>query len=150
MKGRQRREIRIAVEVLMAIALLIGACQIEMTSIKICETAVKLAIINDNVRLYNEQPFKSDKMTAEYNELKNLRNEEFYNSEDDLVKFFSNAHLLFKLILIVISVVLMFVTPIAVIIQFCIYYAYKNELQRQKRMCKKLKRQLEEFSNKEN
>lgn len=44
----------------------------------------------------------------------------------------------------------MFVTPVAVVIQFCIYYSYKSELQRQKRMCKKLQRQLEESSNREN
>lgn len=86
---------------------IIGSITIIGLSAKLVWTCAKLAIINDNIQFYNEAERKTDEMTMEAEELFEFREKEFYNSEDFLVRTFSNLNPLFKILVIMGDIVIL-------------------------------------------
>ena len=141
--NKLNRNILLVMEVFMTLVILVGAIQIECASAKIVKTAVDLAVLNDNARFYNEQSVKTDKMTAEYLENQKIRNEEFYNSEDSLVHWYSNTKA--KVVFLLLAVVLMFI-PVAV---FLVVFEYVRR-QKEIKILQKRNERLERISKNEN
>lgn len=76
-------------------------------SAKLAWTCAKLAIINDNIQFYNEAERKTDEMTKEAEELFEFREKEFYNSEDFMVRTFSNLNPIVKILVIMGDIILL-------------------------------------------
>lgn len=63
---------------------------------KVISTSIQLMILNDNATFYNQQERKTDKMTEDY--LANdAKRQEIYNSEDDVIRWFSNQNAFIKM-----------------------------------------------------
>lgn len=86
---------------------IIGSITIIGFSAKLGWTCFKLAIINDDIRFYNEAERKTDEMTKEAEELFEFREKEFYNSEDFMVRTFSNLNPFFKCLVIIVSLAIL-------------------------------------------
>ena len=97
-----KKFMRIVIIILTFLALVFGTIEIARMSNKIIVTSAKLVILNDNAQFYNEQPRKTDAMTESYLENDALR-QEIYNSEDDLVRIFSNQHALVKAVILLLA-----------------------------------------------
>lgn len=69
-------------------------------SVKLIIISAELIIISDDIQVYNESKRKTDSMTEEAMELFEFREKEFYNSQDVMVRWFSNLHPIFKVIVI--------------------------------------------------
>lgn len=91
--GRKR-----LVKILTILTLLFGTVSLLQTSFKIIRTSAELFVLHDNIEFYNEMHIKTDKMTEEY--LENLeRRNEIYHSDDNVERIFSNQHFIIKLFL---------------------------------------------------
>lgn len=64
---------------------------------KVVETGANLIVLNDNASYYNEQYFKTDEMTRAY-ERNQAKRMELYNSEDPIIRGYSNMWALPKLL----------------------------------------------------
>lgn len=94
------KQIRKLVNILTILTLIIGSITILQTNGKIFRTSVQLFILRDNASFYNEQYRKTDTMTDEY--LKNdLDRKAIYNSEDIVIRKFSNQNWAIKLVLLI-------------------------------------------------
>lgn len=87
--------IRALVVLMTFVAMVLGTGVILQTSSKIIKTSVQLIGYHDNAAFYNEQARKTDEMTEEYLENDRLR-KEIYNSEDDVIRIFSNQNFVVK------------------------------------------------------
>lgn len=103
--------IRNTVTIVTLLLVILGAVKTEQICYKIAQTGASLMVLNDNARFYNEQKRKTDSMTDAFNEEKKERNEKFYQSEDPLVRSYSNLPSLPKLIIWFTSLLLMLLTP---------------------------------------
>ena len=74
-------------------------------SVKIFVTAGQLAVLNDNIRLYEEQPIKTNEMTAQAERDSEIRENNFYHSQDRCIRYFSNLYGFFKVLVLAIDVV---------------------------------------------
>ena len=97
---------------------------------KIFVTAIKLAIIRDNILFYNEQYIKTDKLTKEIEALFREREERFYKSPDPLVRAFSTLPGLVKALVIVLMIALV---AIIAYIWIYIFRWYKRRRRRRRR-----------------
>jgi hypothetical protein len=70
---------------------------------KILSTAGPLYIIHDNIRFYEKQSRKTDAMTQSIEEQMEYRRAHFYNSDDPVIRMFSNSHFLIKFLLILLA-----------------------------------------------
>ena len=97
---------------------LIGAVSIETVAIKVLRTSWAMYVLRDNTLLYNEQSVKTDSMTKK-EEQNQKRRQEFYNSNDFIVRVFANSLTAIKLLLILLSLVFIIGIPISILIFVC-------------------------------
>lgn len=88
--------IRNTVTIVTLLFMVIGATVIGRTCWKVASAGTTLAIINCNAQSYNEQTYKTDEMTDSYNEASDIRSA-LYQSEDTVVRVFTNLPTLPKL-----------------------------------------------------
>ena len=136
-----KKFMRIVIIILTFLALVFGTIEIARMSNKIIVTSAKLVILNDNAQFYNEQPRKTDAMTESYLENDALR-QEIYNSEDDLVRIFSNQHALVKAVILLLAVAMY---PLLILVWirqiYMVTYKFRKYLNiRRKRKLQKLRK----------
>ncbi len=113
-------------------SLIWGVISMEMMSLKIFKTAMNLFVLNDNAQFYNEQPVKTDEMTSSYE--KNQKERQLlYNSEDKVVRIYSNSHVIIKMIGFVIAVVFLGLVPISAVL----YLVKKKQIKDKKAQLRK-------------
>lgn len=93
------------VKILTILLLVIGTTAVFQTSAKIVKTSVKMIVLRDNASYYNEQYRKTDAMTQEYLQ-NNEERQKIYNSEDIVVRIFSNQHILVKIVILLCALAL--------------------------------------------
>jgi len=91
---------KILVKTLTILTLIIGTATILQANAEIIRTAGQLLILHDNAAYYNEQPRKTDEMTKKYLE-NNAERQKIYNSEDVVIRVYSNQHAALKIIILV-------------------------------------------------
>ena len=74
-------------------------------SVKIFVTAGQLAVLNDNIRYYQEQSIITNEMTIEAQKDIEIRENDFYHSQDRVIRYFSNLYGFFKILVLAIDVV---------------------------------------------
>lgn len=136
-----KKFMRIVIIILTFLALVFGTIEIARMSNKIIVTSAKLVILNDNAQFYNEQPRKTNAMTESYLENDALR-QEIYNSEDDLVRIFSNQHALVKAVILLLAVAMY---PLLILVWirqiYMVTYKFRKYLNiRRKRKLQKLRK----------
>ena len=92
---------RFVLNVMVILGLIVYICN----SVKIYKTALELSVLNDNIRYYQEQSIKTDSMTIEAQKDIEIRENDFYNSNDPIIRWFSNLYGLIKLVVLAIDVV---------------------------------------------
>lgn len=123
------------VAAIMAVIILIaGGIAVEKTSITVVKTGVGLFVIHDNISFYNESYRKTDSSTEAVEEQFRIRQERYYDSEDTVVRTFSNMFVLFKLFFFLLAIALIAVTPFVCAVkirdQFYILYRRAKETSR--------------------
>lgn len=127
-----KQQVRIMVIVTLAVfTLLVSA----FVGIKFVHTSVQLEVLASKIRhteqVANASPSGwSDKAISYYDSLQENR-EEYTESSDDLVRWFSNQHKVIKLL----ALCLTFVTFIFALTLICSYIGYKY-----KQICKKIRK----------
>ena len=107
-----RKELKKVVKILTFFCVLVGAITIWRTSLNVLKTAGRLFVLNDNISVYNEQYRKTDEMTAEAEKYFKEREENFYNSDDAVVRLYSNSNALLKVVFFVVALALVVLMPI--------------------------------------
>ena len=92
---------RFVLNVLVILGLIVYICN----SVKIYKTALQLFVLNDNIRYYQEQSIKTDSMTNEVQIDIEIRENDFYNSNDPVTRWFSNLYGFFKVLVLAFDVV---------------------------------------------
>ena len=92
---------RFVLNVLVILGLIVYICN----SVKIYKTALELSVLNDNIRYYEEQPIKTNEMTIEAQKDIEIRENNFYNSNDPVIRWFSNLYGFFKVLVLAFDVV---------------------------------------------
>lgn len=108
-------DLKKVVKILTFFCVLVGCLVLWRDSLKLLKTATELCIINDNIAVYNEQYRKTDVMTAEVKKLFEEREEKFYNSDDIVVRIYSNSCSFLKLFFIIVSLGLVVLMPIVLV-----------------------------------
>lgn len=136
-----KKFMRAMIMILTFLALVFGTIEIARMSNKIIGTSAKLVILNDNAQFYNEQPRKTNAMTESYLENDALR-QEIYNSEDDLVRIFSNQHALVKAVILLLALAMYPLLLLVWIRQiYMVTYKFRKYLNiRRKRKLQKLRK----------
>lgn len=101
---------RFWVNILAILILFIGTIGTMKVSGKIIATSVELFVLNDNAAYYNEQRRKTDAMTEDYNKNHEER-QAIYNSEDTVVRVFSNQNILVKVAILILAIVAFIMIP---------------------------------------
>lgn len=116
-KNEQREAaiIRITVTIVTLLFVLLGVVKAEQICYKIAKTGASLMVLNNNAQFYNEQEQKTDAMTENFTAEKKERNEKFYQSEDLLIRVYSNLPALMKLAIWFLSLLLMLLIPFAAV-----------------------------------
>ena len=92
---------RFILNVMVILGLIVYICN----SVKIYKTALELFVLNDNIRYYQEQSIKTDSMTNEVQKDIEIRENNFYHSEDSVVRWFSNLYGPLKLVVLAVDTV---------------------------------------------
>ena len=92
---------RLVLNVMVILGLIVYICN----SVKIYKTALQLFVLNDNIRYYQEQSIKTDSMTNEVQIDIEIRENDFYNSNDPVTRWFSNLYGFFKVLVLAFDVV---------------------------------------------
>ncbi len=111
-KNEQREAaiIRITVTIVTLLFVLLGVVKAEQICYKIAKTGASLMVLNNNA-----QEQKTDAMTENFTAEKKERNEKFYQSEDLLIRVYSNLPALMKLAIWFLSLLLMLLIPFAAV-----------------------------------
>lgn len=91
---------RFLVKILAILTLIIGSVTMLQANAEIIKTSGRLLVLRDNASYYNEQYRKTDAMTEEYL-ANNAERQKIYNSEDVVVRVFSNQNTFVKLAILV-------------------------------------------------
>lgn len=83
------KKIRNIVRLLAVLLIVIGSIYTVQVCNKVVVTGLQLIVLRDNASYYNEQYFKTDEMTEAYNQ-NHAKRQELYNSEDSIVRGYSN------------------------------------------------------------
>jgi len=92
---------RFVLNVMVILGLIVYICN----SVKINKTAGELFVLNDNIRFYEEHPIKTNEMTAQAERDSEIRENDFYNSNDPVIRWFSNLYGLIKLVVLAVDLV---------------------------------------------
>lgn len=120
----------VLVTIVTLFCLMMGAFFITQQSCKIIETGYQLITLSEKAQYYNESINKTDEMTKEY--LKN--NEErqaIYNSEDTVIRVFSNLPTLFKAIVLLLAILAI---PVVIVIVLLYVAERVNTIKRKTRL----------------
>ena len=111
-KNEQREAaiIRITVTIVTLLFVLLGVVKAEQICYKIAKTGASLMVLNNNA-----QEQKTDAMTENFTAEKKERNEKFYQSEDLLIRVYSNLPAMVKLTIWFLSLLLMLLIPFAAV-----------------------------------
>ena len=101
---------RIMVKILTILTLVIGTVTILQTNAKIIKTSGKLLVLHDNAAYYNEQYRNTDEMTEEYL-ADNAERQKIYNSEDTVVRVFSDSPTIIKMVVLVLALASFLLIP---------------------------------------
>ena len=115
--------------ILAIILVVAGGITVETTSLKVAKTAVSLYVISDNIDYYNSLYIKTDEATREIEEQFKERRENFYESDDFVVRTYSNMFILLKLLFFLLAIAAIPVTPIV-----CLILLYREIYILRKRM----------------
>lgn len=85
--------------------ILIGLIAYISNSVKIFVTAGQLIAINDDIRYYEESKIKTNEMTRAIKEEIQTRENDFYHSQDRVIRYFSNLYGFFKVLVLAFDVV---------------------------------------------
>lgn len=127
--------LRAIIALMTFVALLLGTGVIITASNKIIGTSAKLIALHDNASFYNEQVIKTDDMTEGYLENHNERLE-IYNSEDVVVRTFSNQNFFVKTAILFVALAMYPVMLLVWVSQIsnCVYKVKRKvQLYRQER-----------------
>ena len=92
---------RFVLNVMVILGLIVYICN----SVKIYKTAWELFVLNDNIRYYQEQSIITNEMTIEAQKDIEIRENDFYHSQDRVIRYFSNLYGFFKILVLAIDVV---------------------------------------------
>lgn len=121
------------VTIVTLLCLIFGTCLVVHESCKIVQTGVHLMILNDNAQYYNDNVRKTDGMTEEYLENNEMR-QEIYNSEDAVIRVFSNLPTLIKLFVWILAIIAVPFVPFVLLVNIV------RQIFRIKRRCKQRRR----------
>ena len=92
---------RFVLNVMVILGLIVYICN----SVKFYKTTWELFVLNDNIRYYQEQSIITDSMTNEVQKDIEIRENDFYNSNDPVTRWFSNLYGPLKIVVLVVDVV---------------------------------------------
>ncbi len=95
--------VRTLITIVTLLCLLLGTCTVVRESWKIVKTGVMLIELNNNATDYNEAQIKTNQMTEEYLENQAER-EKFYQSEDTVIRVYSNFPTIVKLLVLLLAI----------------------------------------------
>lgn len=123
----------VLVTIVTLFCLMMGAFFITQQSCKIIETGYQLITLSEKAQYYNESINKTDEMTKEY-----LKNDEerqaIYNSEDTVIRVFSNLPTLFKAIVLLLAILAI---PVVIVIVLLYVAERVNTIKRKTRLGRK-------------
>lgn len=88
--------------ILATIILIVLTITLTCIATKIISTSIELAIIKTNIEDYNQTAIKTDKRTEEIRD-EFERREEIYQSDDIIVRIFSNQHISIKILIFLLA-----------------------------------------------
>ncbi len=94
-----KKSMRTLINLFTLALLLVGIVTCHTNNMKIFQTGADLLVLNSNIQFYNEQARKTDNMTAEAEKDFEARRD-IYNSEDFVIRTFSNQNALIKIAII--------------------------------------------------
>ena len=92
---------RFVLNVMVILGLIVFICN----SVKIHKAAWELFVLNANIRYYQEQSIKTNEMTEDAKKDIEIRENDFYNSNDPVIRWFSNLFGPLKLVVLVVDLV---------------------------------------------
>ena len=98
-----KKVVRTLSKILTLLMLVLGTITIIESCNKIVGTTFELLVLRDNALYYNSLPIKSEKLNEEYDK-NDTKRKEIYNSEDTLIRTFSNQNALVKVCICVIAI----------------------------------------------
>lgn len=106
-----KKAIAIVVNILTVLSIFIGSILLVETNVKIVRTAGELMTINADQQYYNESTRKTDEMTAQYEE-RDAERKSFYNSDDIVIRVFSNQNAPLKIVILLVSLLMIPAIPL--------------------------------------
>lgn len=97
--------LRYGITIVTLLVFIFGTISLIQMSNKIVVTSCNLIILRDNASFYNEQAQKTDKMTENYIQNDEKR-QEIYNSQDNIIRWFSNQNTMMKIVILFLSIML--------------------------------------------
>ena len=98
------KKMRTLINILTLVIMLFGMVSIFNMSGKVLNTAWNLAFLNDNIQFYNEATRKTDEMTQDVMEDIEERDNNFYHSDDIIVRGYSNLNIVLKIAVILVAI----------------------------------------------
>ena len=99
------------VKIFTILTLAIGTIVLVQSAFEVIQTSVNLGAINDYTQMYNENPRKTDAMTEKVEMMQEHR-QEIYQSEDIVVRTFSNQAFGVKVFILLVSIIYIVATPL--------------------------------------
>lgn len=127
-----KKSMRTLINLFTLALLLVGIATCHTNNVKIFQTASSLIVLNDNIQFYNEQSRKTDSMTADAEKDFEARRD-IYNSEDFVIRVFSNQNAVIKIAIIFLAILsypIMFVVVAFQILKT--YYTLKKKTSKRK------------------
>lgn len=127
-----KKSMRTLINLFTLALLLVGIATCHTNNVKIFQTASSLIVLNDNIQFYNEQSRKTDSMTADAEKDFEARRD-IYNSEDFVIRAFSNQNAVIKIAIIFLAILsypIMFVVVAFQILKT--YYTLKKKTSKRK------------------
>ena len=116
-----------SVKIFVLSSLLIGVIFLGVTSIKILKTAGDLAYFLLDAQMYNAQALKTDQMTTQHKEIQKMR-QEIYRSDDIIIRTYSNANALVKIIGLILALACWTAVPFSALRMLFMEISKKNEV----------------------
>lgn len=127
-----KKSMRALINLFTLALLLVGIATCHTNNVKVFQTASNLIVLNGNIQFYNEQVRKTDSMTAEAEKDFEARRA-IYNSEDFVIRTFSNQNALIKIAIISIAILSYPIMFVVVVIQILrTYYTLKKKTSKRK------------------
>lgn len=133
---RMKREARMVMKIFVICSVVVGVVVLEVASWKVFKTAVNLSALNSNARFYNEQSIKTDEMSEEYQANQKER-QKFYNSDDVLVRFYSNSNVVAKIALWLATVLFLAAVPLSAVYLGFVWLIEKCQVKEKRRRLKR-------------